>query len=81
MAKISEFTVGPICNSMAASSLCFKSCEEHSVLKTYNGGLWENIHMSRPIWPEHFSRLHSVHASSKGSNETEHWLPTDAISA
>ena len=33
--------LGPICNSMAAS-LCLKSCEDHSLLKSYNGGLWKN---------------------------------------
>ena len=27
--------LGPICNSMAAS-LCSKSCEDHSLLKSYN---------------------------------------------
>ena len=30
---------GPICNSML-TSLCFKSCEDQSLLKTYNGGLY-----------------------------------------
>ena len=33
--------LGPICNSVAAS-LCLKSCEDHSLLKSYNGGLWKN---------------------------------------
>ena len=28
--------LGPICNSIAAS-LCFKSCEDNSLLKSYNG--------------------------------------------
>ena len=37
--------LGPICNSMAAS-LCWKSCEDHSLLKSYNGGLWKNIYRS-----------------------------------
>ena len=32
--------LGPICNSMAAS-LCLKSCEDHSLLKSYDGGLWK----------------------------------------
>ena len=32
--------LGTICNSMAAS-LCFKSCEGHSLLKSYNGGQWK----------------------------------------
>ena len=32
--------LGPICNSMAAS-LCLKSCGDHSLLKSYNGGLWK----------------------------------------
>ena len=40
------FFVGPICNSMEAS-LCFKSCEHHSLLKSYNGGLWKNSY--RPV--------------------------------
>ena len=39
--------LGPICNSMAAS-LCLKSCEDHSLLKSYNGGPWKNIYMSGP---------------------------------
>ena len=39
--------LGPICNSMAAS-LCLKSCEDHSVLKSYNGGLWKNYYKSGP---------------------------------
>ena len=34
--------IGPICNSMAAA-LCLKSCEDHSLLKGYNGGLWKTI--------------------------------------
>ena len=32
--------LGPNCNSMAAS-LCLKSCEDHSLIKSYNGGLME----------------------------------------
>ena len=40
--------LGPICNSMAAS-LCLKSCEDHSLLKSYNGGLWKNIYRSGPM--------------------------------
>ena len=34
--------LGPICNSMAAS-LCLMSCEDHSLLIIYNGGLWKTI--------------------------------------
>ena len=34
--------LGLICNSMAAP-LCLKSCEDHSLLKSYNGGLWKII--------------------------------------
>ena len=30
--------LNPICNSMAAS-LCLKSCKDHCLLKSYNGGL------------------------------------------
>ena len=42
--------LGPICNSMAAS-LWLKSCEDHSLLKSYNGGLWKNNYRSGPIIP------------------------------
>ena len=44
--------LGPICNSMAAS-LWLKSCEDHGLLKSYNGGLWKNNYRSRPyevVW-------------------------------
>ena len=34
--------LGPICNSMA-DSLWLKSCEDHSLLKSYDGGLWKTI--------------------------------------
>ena len=34
--------LGPICNSVAAS-LCLKSYEDHSLLKSYNGGLWKTF--------------------------------------
>ena len=37
-----------ICISMAAS-LWLKSCEDHSLLKSYNGGLWKNNYRSGPI--------------------------------
>ena len=40
--------LGPICNSTAAS-LCLKSCVDHSLLKSYNGGLWKNIYRSGPF--------------------------------
>ena len=40
--------LGPICNSTAAS-LCLKSCVDHSLLKSYNEGLWKNIYRSGPI--------------------------------
>ena len=39
--------LGPVCNSMAAS-LCLKSCEDHSLLKSYNGGIWKNNYRSGP---------------------------------
>ena len=39
--------LGPICNSMAAP-LCLKSCEEHSLPKSYYGGLWKNNYRSGP---------------------------------
>ena len=41
--------LGPICNSTAAS-LCLKSCVDHSLLKSYNGGLWKNVYRSGPLW-------------------------------
>ena len=34
--------LGLICNRME-SSLCFKSCEDHSLLKSYNGGIWKTF--------------------------------------
>ena len=37
--------VGPICNYMAAS-FCLKSFEDHSLLKSYNGGLWKDNYRS-----------------------------------
>ena len=37
--------IGPICNSIAAS-LCFESREDHRLLKSYNGGLWEKNYKS-----------------------------------
>ena len=37
--------LGPICNSMAAK-LCLKICEDHILLKSYNGGLWKNNNRS-----------------------------------
>ena len=40
--------LGPICNSTAAS-LCLKSCVDHSLLKSYNGGPWKNIYRSGPL--------------------------------
>ena len=40
--------LGPICNSMTAS-LCFKSCEDHSLLKSYNGGLWKTLKGLGPV--------------------------------
>ena len=35
----------PICDSMAAS-LCLESCEDHSLFKSYNAGLWKNNYRS-----------------------------------
>ena len=32
-----------------ATLLWFKSCEDHSLLKSYNGGLWYRIYRSGPI--------------------------------
>ena len=37
--------LGLICNSMTVP-LCFQSCEDHSLLNSYNGGLWKNIYRS-----------------------------------
>ena len=34
--------LGPICISIEAS-LLFKSCEDHSLLRSYNGGLWKTF--------------------------------------
>ena len=39
--------LGPTCNSIAASS-CLNICEVHSLLKSYNGGLWKNNYRSGP---------------------------------
>ena len=58
--------LGPICNSMAAS-LCLKSCEDHSLLKSYNGGLWKNIYRSGPSI--HFES-HSFEEGGGGFNTT-----------
>ena len=41
--------LGSICISMAAS-LCLKSCEDHSLLKSYNGGIWKNNNKSVHYW-------------------------------
>ena len=43
--------LGSICNSMAAS-LCLKSCEDHSSLKSYNGGSGKSSTGLGP-WPFH----------------------------
>ena len=40
--------LGPICNSMAVS-LYFKCCEDHSLLKNYNGGPRKNNYRSGPF--------------------------------
>ena len=32
-----------------AALLCFKSCEDHSLLKGYNGGLWKTVTGLGPI--------------------------------
>ena len=41
--------LGPICNFIAAS-LCLRSCEDHSLIKSYNGGLWKkNNYRSGPL--------------------------------
>ena len=40
--------LGPIFNSMA-TSLCLKSCEDHSLLKSLNGGLWKTFTGLGPI--------------------------------
>ena len=44
--------LGPICNSMAAP-LCLKSCEDRSLLKSYNGGIWKAITGLGPIVIHH----------------------------
>ena len=44
--------LGPICNSMA-TSLCFKSCEDHSfILKSYNGEVYERQLQVWALWSE-----------------------------
>ena len=48
--------LGPICKSKAAS-LWLKSCEDHSLLKSYNGGLWKNNYRSRPTYSARQTRL------------------------
>ena len=53
--------LGPICNTTAAS-LCLKSCVDHSLLKSYNGGLWKNIYRSGP-----FNNVMITLTSSRGS--------------
>ena len=41
--------LGPICNSTTAS-LYLKSCEDHSLLKSYNGGIWKYNYRSGPLY-------------------------------
>ena len=45
--------LGPICNSIAAL-LCLKSCEDHSLLKSYNRGPWKNDYSSGPFLQKSF---------------------------
>ena len=45
--------LGPICNSMAAS-LSLKSCEDHSLLKSYNGSRSMEKHLQ--VWA-HLTRI------------------------
>ena len=47
--------LGSICNSMAAA-LGLKRCEDHSLLKSYNGGLWKNNYRSGPRPANVFSK-------------------------
>ena len=54
--------LGPICNSLAAS-LCLKSCEDHSLLESYNGGLWENIYRSGPYNRVLYCEVNDRHAN------------------
>ena len=55
--------LGPICNSTAAS-LCLKSCVDHSLLKSYNGGLWKNIYRSGPLNCSKSASMRKVNCST-----------------
>ena len=58
--------LGPICNSMAAL-LCLKSCGDHSLLKSYNGGLWKKIQawaLKKKIRPVLLDTLAAMHVTS-----------------
>ena len=57
--------LGPVCNSMAAL-LCLKSCEDHSLLKSLNGGLWKKIQvlaLKKKIRPVLLDTLAAMHVT------------------
>ena len=51
-----------ICNYMT-SSLCFQSCEDHSLLKSYNGSL-KNSYRSGPIQLRRLDYLYNVRVTT-----------------
>ena len=53
--------LGQICNSIAAS-LCLKSCEDHSLLKSYNVGLWKNNYRSGPCMQNLIENIGNCHS-------------------
>ena len=53
----------PICNSMAAS-LLLKSCEDHNLLKSYNGGIWKNNYRSGPYNLRNANDFRTLHANT-----------------
>ena len=70
--------LGPICNSMAAL-LCLKSCEDHRLLKSYNGGIWKNNYRSGPSYIyakfEAAVRLYNGTGAHQRQQVDEKWLP------
>ena len=73
--------LGPICNSISAS-MCLKSCEDQTSLKSYNGGSWENSYRSRPNALDHFFQTRNtdlsfvIHAKSRENTFDRIWLAT-----
>ena len=50
-----------------ASSLCFKSCKDHNLHKSYNGGLWKKhlqvCALKKKIWPVALHTLATMHVT------------------